>query len=233
MTGATVALLAVTALQGNPDSALAEYYRRVAMSQGAWERGRACVVDTVRLYRQAGRDPETVARTYAEQSSRDTSMRRLTHDACLAALTGGPTRFVPPPVPAEAAAALKPKRQPPFSSGPFGKFTWVFYADLALGALLGVVVALFQTRAATKGWRIGLTVVGGAVGGMIGAAVFIPFMFLSALFMFLNPPEPPLLFGMTALVIVVGAGGAVAGLMARKRRESPMAAYQRSLGIKH
>ena len=235
MTGTVAALLAVVALQGNPDSALAEYRRRVAYEQEAWAMGRACVSDTVRLYREAGRSPQAAARSWATvRARRDSSMRQVAYESCLASLTGADRGYTPPPMPLVAARAANrpPPRSPPFSNGAFGTFTWVFYADLALGTLLGAVVALFQARSATKGWRIGLTVMGGAVGGMIGAAVFIPFMFLSALFMFLNPSQPLLLFGMTALVIVVGAGGAVAGLLSRKRRGSTMADYKRSLGLK-
>lgn len=235
MTGTIAALLAVVALQGNPDSALAEYRRRVAYEQEAWAIGRACVRDTVRLYREAGRSPEAAARSWAAlRVRRDTTMSQVTYESCLASLTGSDRGYTPPPMPPMAARAANrpPPRPAPFSNGLFGEFTWVFYADFALGLVLGAIAAVISTGTQTRGWRIVLTVVGGAVGGMIGAAVFIPFMFLTALLMFLSPPEPPMLFGMTALVIVVGAGGAVAGLLSRRRRGSAMAAYKRSLGLK-
>jgi hypothetical protein len=216
----------------NPDSSLAVYRRQVVEARAAWERGRACVADTVRLHAQVGRQPADVARAWADRFARDTTLRRVSYDACVAALSGGPASYVAPPIPPQAAAALKPRRPAPFSDGPFDQYTWVFYADLALGTLLGTFTALFLTRTLTAGWRVALTVIGAGVGGMIGAAVFIPFMFLSALFMFLSPPEPPLLFGMTALVLLGAAIGGVGGLLSRRRRWVGVDVLKRRLGVR-
>lgn len=235
MTGLMAAVVALAALQGGGDSELAAYRRQIAMERAGWERGRACVSDSTRLFQQAGRDAARAAEAWVDRFHLEGDARRLSFDACQAGLSGQPARYTPPPMPpaAQRAASRPAPRDPPFSDGPFSEFTWVFYADIALGLVLGALAALINTGAQTTGWRITLTAGAAFAGGTVGAVVFIPFMFLGTLLMFMNPPGPKEMFGITAVVLVIGFVGAAAGGRSRLMgRRSAMADFRRSLGLK-
>jgi hypothetical protein len=100
-----------------------------------------------------------------------------------------------------AARGATREESPMFGRPPFFGYTWVFYADILAGAIIGL--ALFLTRhqasdASVPGWRA----VGAAVvGGIGGACVFVFFFLLavlgSALLFFRDGPSAIALLGWT------------------------------------
>jgi hypothetical protein len=46
--------------------------------------------------------------------------------------------------------ASQPRKRPPGSQGPFGEYTWVFYASIASSAIMGLVAFLLRRRNSTQ-----------------------------------------------------------------------------------
>jgi hypothetical protein len=109
----------------------------------------------------------------------------------------------------EAERSAPRKQSPLFGEPPFYGYTWVFYADILAGAVVGLVALLIRHResnATVAGWW---AVAGAVAGGIGGACLFVPVFFLailaSVLSFFGDPPSAIAVFGWTLGVIVLAA----------------------------
>jgi hypothetical protein len=114
----------------------------------------------------------------------------------------------------EAARGGPPQVSPLFGEPPFYGYNWVFYADLAVGALTGAVATWLRRRRADAASMLWLLI--GTVTGVLGAvAVFLPLYLMNAFFSVgFSAMAPGLMFGLTLLVIV--PTGLVASLSRRR-----------------
>jgi hypothetical protein len=110
----------------------------------------------------------------------------------------------------------RPQTSPTSGSPPFFGYTWVFYADIALGALLGYLALRIRHRRLGRETQQTWSVVSAMLGGLGGAAVFLPFFLLNIFFIFFNPMPPWLMFALSAGVIVFASLG-----LALDRRSAP------------
>ncbi|HUF28470.1 MAG TPA: hypothetical protein VMM18_15945 [Gemmatimonadaceae bacterium] len=90
---------------------------------------------------------------------------------------------------------------------PFGDYTWVFGADVLLGALLGAGAMLVRHRDAAARTRRWWGVAGAVLGFLGGGAIFLPFFVFAQFLTFLSPLSANALFGLTVVGLVVAAGG--------------------------
>ena len=109
----------------------------------------------------------------------------------------------------EAERSAPRKQSPLFGEPPFYGYTWVFYADILAGAVVGLVALLIRHRdsnATVAGWW---AVAGAVAGGIGGACLFVPVFFLailaSVLSFFGDPPSAIAVFGWTLGVMVLAA----------------------------
>jgi hypothetical protein len=101
-----------------------------------------------------------------------------------------------------AAATGPPKKSPMLGSPPFFGYTWVFYADVVSGAIIGL--ALFRTRRrrwsdmpVPDWWAVAAMIAGGIGGACVFVLFFFVAMFAAVLAFFGDGPPPIALFGWT------------------------------------
>jgi hypothetical protein len=195
---------------------------RLARERPLYDQGYSCTADSSRLYREAGsREPAAVAAVFARRIS-DSTRQRLVLEGCRDALSGAPNRYRG----AEAAQRERmealgregPRKPRPSRWQPFGEFSWVFYADVSLGLLVGAGAARFRYRNQSSGARWFAISLLGLLGLCLGGAIFVPILFLSQLVLFLNPPKPPAVFAMSLFAILWVAGSILGASAIRKRR---------------
>jgi len=106
-----------------------------------------------------------------------------------------------------AGLPAEPARSPLFGDAPFYGYNWVFYADLLVGALTGLIAVRLRRRDEPAGARVVWMIVGALFGALGAAAVFLPVFLLNALLSVGFSAMPPaLMFGLTFGVILVTAG---------------------------
>src|ERR1043166_2407859 len=86
---------------------------------------------------------------------------------------------------------------------PFGGYTWVLWVDLVLGAILGAAALRFRYRDTSAAARNWWTIAGVVAGIGAAFALFLPLVFIAALFIFLSPPSDRSLLWMTTSGLVL------------------------------
>jgi uncharacterized membrane protein YeaQ/YmgE (transglycosylase-associated protein family) len=222
-------IVAILPAQGRSDSLLAaerEQLVRLARDREIYQMGRSCTADSSRLFREArSREASDAAAIFAGRLA-DSARRQLVLNGCRDALMLLPDRYAAAQTAIQtrivaAAEARRSRFQVPQVAA-FGKYSWVFYADLVLGLVLGLVAAHFRYRdqpAGARGFAMGLL---GLLGLCLGGAIFVPLLFMSQVLLFLHPPEPPAVFLMSVIAVVWVVLSIVAGTAARKRRNQWM-----------
>jgi hypothetical protein len=112
-----------------------------------------------------------------------------------------------------AAAHSRPGSR--FDGGPFDEFTWVFYATLLAGTLMGIGAFLLRHRdkptGARRMWGVAGAIMGLITGALAFASVFLFFGLLSVGF---SMPSEGLMFAMTLLATAFG----IASMMSLRYR---------------
>jgi hypothetical protein len=87
-----------------------------------------------------------------------------------------------------AARYGKPKQSPMFGEAPFFGYTWVFYADILAGTIVGLALFLARQQesdAPVSGWwAVGAMIAGGIGGAGVFVAFFVLAVFASVLAFF-------------------------------------------------
>lgn len=150
-------------------------------------------------YRERGREPEW----------------RGSYHGCADVLRNRPNRYDSAAVRAdvqrrlrdinesEGAKQLQQRVRRRMLTRPFGEYTWVFIADVILGAAAGAAAAMVRYGRGNISWNpAAVTLLGVVLGGLWGGFVFLPFVMMAAFFIFFRTTPELELFAMSAFAIL-------------------------------